>query len=160
METAKPSELKTLHVGKTRKTHSSKSHHGLRKWNSSLHHASSMKSFRTTFTHEHRNCIIGGRHDTANARMLAAHEKVFVCISEHVTTHVQNQKGIGRRSSWCSVYIQELTRNTYDNLNYRSEKRLKRLQNDSTMDLISFTMVAREAGAIPFWLVYSSNITV
>ena len=35
-----------------------------------------------------------------------------------------------------------------------------RLQNDSNMALISFTKVAREAGAISFWLVYSSNITV
>ena len=77
-----------------------------------------------------------------------------------VTTHVGSQKGIGRRSSLCLVYIQELTRNAYDNLNYRSEKRLKRLQNDSTMALISFTKVARKAGAISFWLVYSSNITV
>ena len=48
----------------------------------------------------------------------------------------------------------------YDNLNYRSEKRLKRLQNDSTMALISFTKVAHEAGAISFWRVYNSNITV
>ena len=36
----------------------------------------------------------------------------------------------------CLVCIQELTRNAYDNLNYRSEKHLKRLQNDSTVDLI------------------------
>ena len=57
----------------------SKSHHGLRKWNSSLHHASSLKSFRTAFTHEHRNCITGEGNDTANARMLAAHEKAFAC---------------------------------------------------------------------------------
>ena len=28
------------------------------------------------------------------------------------------------------------------------------------MALISFTKVAREAGAISFWLAYSSNITV
>ena len=40
------------------------------------------------------------------------------------------------------------------------EKRLKRLQNDSTMDLIAFTKVDREAGAISLWLAYSSNITV
>ncbi len=77
-----------------------------------------------------------------------------------VTTHARNQIGVGRRSSLCLVYIQELTRNAYDNLNYRSEKRLKRLQNDSTMALIYFTKVAPEAGAISFWLVYSSNITV
>ena len=101
-------------------THSSKSHHGLRKWNSSLHHASSTKSFRTSFTHEHRNCITGEGNDTANARMIVAHEKAFACVLEHVTTHIRNQKGIGRRSSCCLVYIQELTRNTYDNLNLRN----------------------------------------
>ena len=28
------------------------------------------------------------------------------------------------------------------------------------MALITFTKVAREAGAISFWLVYSSNVTV
>ena len=47
-----------------------------------------------------------------------------------------------RYPSWpslCFVYIEELTRNAHDNSNYRSEKRLKRIQNDSTMDLISFT---------------------
>ena len=79
VETAKPRELKTLHVGKTRTTHGSKSHHWLRKWNSSLHHASSLKSFRTAFTHDHRNCITGEGNDTANARNLAAHEKAFAC---------------------------------------------------------------------------------
>ena len=68
--------------------------------------------------------------------------------------------GNGRLSSLCLVYIQELTRNAYDNFNSRSEKHLKRLQNDSTMALISFTKVARKAGAISFWLVYSSNIIV
>ena len=79
METANPRELKTLHVGKTRTTHGSKLHHGLRKWNASLHHASSLKSFRTAFTHEHRNCKTEEGNDTANARILAAHEKAFAC---------------------------------------------------------------------------------
>ena len=79
METAKPRELKTLHVGQTRTTHGSKSHHGLRKWNSSLHDASSLNSFRTAFSYEHRNCITGQGNDTANARMLAAHGKAFAC---------------------------------------------------------------------------------
>ena len=41
---------------------------------------------------------------------------------------------------------------------YKTE--LLRLQNDSIMALISFTKVARETGAISFWLVYSSNTTV
>ena len=69
--------------------------------------------------------------------MLVEHEKAFACVLEHVTTHVVNQKGIGRRSSLCLAYIQERTRIAYDNVNYRSEKRLKRLQNYSTVDLIS-----------------------
>ena len=79
METAEPRELNTLRIGKTRTTHGNKSHHGLRKWNSSLHNASSLKSFHTEFTHEHRNCITGERNDIANASMLAAHEKAFAC---------------------------------------------------------------------------------
>ena len=156
METAKPRELTTLHVGKTRTTHGSKSHHGLRKRNSSLHHASSLKSFRTALTHEQRNCITGEGNDTANARMLAAHEKAFACYD----SCPESERYRTSRSSLCLVYIQECTRNAYDNLNYRSEKRLKRLQSVSTMALISFTKVAREGGAISFWLVYSSNISV
>ena len=136
--------------------HGSKSHHGLRKWNSSLHHASSLKSFRTAFTHEHRNCKTGEGNDTANARMLAAHEKAFAFYdscreSERYRTSV---------FLVFSLHTRTYTKCIYDNLNYRSEKRLKRLQNDSTMGIISFTKVAREAGAISFWLVYSSNITV
>ena len=69
VETAKPRELTTLHLGKISKTHGSKSHHGLRKWvcfnfidlwktqSSSLHHPSSMTSFRTAFSNEHMNRI-------------------------------------------------------------------------------------------------------
>ena len=76
MDTANPRELTTLHVGKTRTMHGSKSQHGLRKWNSSLHHAS---SFGTAFTHEHSNCKTGEGNDTANARKLAVHEKAFAC---------------------------------------------------------------------------------
>ena len=88
--------------------------------------------------------------------MLAAHEKAFACYdscreSERYRTSV---------FLVFSLHTRTYTRNAYDNLNYRSEKRLKRLQNDSTMALISFTKVARESGAISFWLVYSSNITV
>ena len=156
METANPRELKTFHVGKTGTTHGTKSHHGLRKCNSSLHHASSLTSLRTAFTHEHRNCKTGEGNDTANARMLAAHEKAFACYdscreSERYRTSV---------FLVFSLHTRTYTRNAYGSLNYRSEKRLKRLQNDSTMALISFKKGARGSGAISFWLVYSSNITV
>ena len=119
-----------------------------------------MTSFRITFTNEHRNRITEERNDTANARGLAGHEKAFACVLDHVTTLALNHKGIGRRYPLYLVYIEELTRNAYDNWNYRFEKRLKRLQNYSTMDLISFTKVAREACGISLWLVHSSNITV
>ena len=129
METANPRELKTLHVRKTRTTHGSKSQHGVRKWNSSLHNASSLKYFRTAFTHEHRNCKTGEGNDTAKTLMLAAHEKAFACYdscreSERYRTSV---------FLVFSLHTRTYTRNAYDNLNYRSEKRLKRLHNDSTM---------------------------
>ena len=64
-----------------------------------------MKSFPTAFTHEHRNCITEEGNDIANACMLAAHAKAFAWVLEHVTIHVLNQNGIGRRSSLCLVYI-------------------------------------------------------
>ena len=79
METAKPRELNTLHVGKTRTTHGSKSHHGLRKWNSSLHHASSLKFFP--------HCIDPRAQELHNWRgkryrersHVSSHEKAFAC---------------------------------------------------------------------------------
>ena len=76
---------------------------------------------------------------------------------DHVKTHVVNQNGVVRLSS---IYIEELKRNGYDNSNYRSEKLLKRLQNDPILDVISFMKIDHEAGTISFWLVYSSDITV
>ena len=87
--------------------------------------------------------------------MLAAHEKAFACYDSCPESEMYRTLVF----LVFSLHIQELTRNAYNNLNYWSEKRLKRLQNDSTMALISFTKVAREAGAM-FWLVYSSNIIV
>ena len=154
VETAKPRELKTLHFGGGKKDNA---------WQQIAPRAEKMelfatpclKSVRTAFTHEHRNCITGEGNDTANSRMLVPTRKRLI-----VTTHVGSQKGIGRLSSLCLVHIQELTRNAYDNFNSRSEKHLKGLQNDSIMALLSFTKVAGNAGAISLWLVYNSNITV
>ena len=72
-----------------------------------------MTSFHTAFTNEHRNCITGEGNDTANASMLAAHENAFAYVLENATTPGLNQKGIGRLSSVCLVYIHELTRYAY-----------------------------------------------
>ena len=155
METAKPRELKTLHVGKTRTTYGSKSHHGLRKWNSSLHHASSLKSFRTAFTHTHSNCKTGGKRYHQRSHVSCPRESV--CLLR-LMSGIRKVSEVGLPCVVFSLHTRTYTKYRNDNLNYRSEKRLKRLQNDSTMALISFTKVAREAGAISFWLVYSSNI--
>ena len=80
-------------------------YHKLVKYRTLRYTTSSMKSFRTAFTHEHKNFITGEGNDTANACMLAAHEKAFACVLENVTIHVLNQNGIGCRSSLCLVYI-------------------------------------------------------
>ena len=125
------------------------------------HHPSCYKSFRTAFVnYESKNRITEEGNDIEQVRQLAAHEKALACVVDHVKTHVVNQKGVVRLSSLCSIYIEELKRNGYDNSNYRSEKLLKRLQNDSIMDVISFMKVDHEAGAISFWLVYSSDISL
>ena len=125
------------------------------------HHPSCFKSFRTAFAnYERKNRITEEGNDIEQVSRLSAHEKALACVVDHVKTHVVNQKGVVCLSSLCSIYIEELKRNGCDNSNYRSEKLLKRLQNDSIMDVISFMKVDHEAGAISFWLVYSSDITV
>ena len=156
METAKPRELTTLHLGKISKTHGSKSHHGLRKWvcfnfidlwktqSSSLHHPSSMTSFRTAFSNEHMNRITEER-----SRVNCPRESVCLRIGPCYDSCPESER---YRTS--VVLMFSLHRITYTEcirqLELSIEKRLTRLQNDSTMDLISFTKVAREVGVISF----------
>ena len=107
------------------------------------------------------HCIYPRAQELQNWRGKRYRQRSHVSCPRESVCLLRLMSGIRKVSDvLCLVYIQELTRNAYENLNYRSEKRLKRLQNDSTMALISFTKVAREAGDISFWLVYSSNTTV
>jgi hypothetical protein len=95
--------------------------------------------------------------------MSAAHEKALVSVWEHVQTHVIQQNEVLLLSSLRLLYIEELKRNGYESENekYRSEKLLKRLQNDPIKDHISFMKVYHaKFDAILFWLVYSSNISI
>ena len=93
--------------------------------------------------------------------MLAAHEKAFCLrIGACYDSCLESERYRTSVFLVFSLHIRTYMKCIYDTLNYRSEKRLKRLQNDSAVDVISFTMVAREAGTISLWLVYSSNIKV
>ena len=58
------------------------------------------------------------------------------------------------------LFIEELKRNGYENENYRSEKLLKRLQNDPIQHVSFMKIIADKSGSMSFWLVYSSKITV
>ena len=59
------------------------------------------------------------------------------------------------------LYVEELKRNGYENVNYRAEKLLKRLQDNPIKHHVYFMKVDHDKGdASAFWLVYSSNITV
>lgn len=126
------------------------------------HHPSCLRSFRTAFANHERGIRRAeGAKDTEHARMSAAHEKALVSVLEHIQTHVVQQNEVLRLSSLRLLYVEELKRNGYENSNYRSEKLLKRLQNDPIKDHVYFTKVDHDkADAISFWLVYSSNITV
>jgi len=126
------------------------------------HHPSCFKSFRTAFAnYERGTCRAEGAKDTEQACMSAAHEKAFVSVLKHIETQVVQQNEVLQLSSLRLLYIEELKSNGYENSNYRSEKLLKRLQNDPIKEHIHFTKVDHDkADAISFWLVYSSNITV
>lgn len=123
------------------------------------HHLSCLRSFRTAFSNYERG--IGRaerRNDTEHARVSAAHEKAFISVLEHIQTRIVQQNEVLRLSSLRLIYVEELKQNGYDNSNYRSEKLLKRLENDTIKDYIHFTTVNHET--ISFWLVHSSSITV
>lgn len=125
-------------------------------------HFSCLQSFRTTFANYergiHRSDV---PHDTNYAQMSAAHDKAIISVLNYIELHVVQENEVLRLSTLRSMYVSELTRNGYENSNYRSEKLLKRLQNDPIKDHVSFAKVNDDKpGAISFWLVYNSNITV
>ena len=126
------------------------------------HHPSCLKSFRTAFANYERGMRRAeGPKDTEHALLSAAHDKAFASVLEVIQTRIILQNEVLQLSSLRLTYIAELKKNGYENQNYRSEKILKRLQNNPINDHISFTKTHPEKGdAISFWLIYSSNITV
>jgi hypothetical protein len=123
------------------------------------YHPSCFKSFRSAFANYERKIHMAkGAKDTDHACMSAAHEKA---LKEHIQNHIVQQNEVLQLSSLRLLYVEELKQHGYENPNYRSEKLLKRLQNDPVKDDVSFVKVNRDKGdAISFWLVYSSKTTV
>ena len=126
------------------------------------HHPSCLKSFRTTSANYERGMRRAeGPKDTEHALLSAAHDKAVASVLELIQTRIILQNEVLQLSSLRLTYIAESKKNGYENQNYRSEKLLKRLQNNPINDHISFTETHTEKGdAISFWLVCGSNITL
>lgn len=126
------------------------------------HHPSCLTYSRTAFANYERGIHRAeGPQDSEQIRFSAAHEKAFVLVVDHVQAHVVQQNEVQQLSSLRLLYVEELRRHGYENTNYRSEKLLNRLQKNPIKDHLRFTKVDRDkGGAVSFWLVYSSNITV
>lgn len=126
------------------------------------HHRSCLMSFRTAFANYERGiCRADKGKETDQFQMSAAHEKAFRTVLQHIQTSIIQQNEVVRLSALRLLYVDELARNGYENVNYRSEKLLKRLQNDPVKNSVYFTKVDHGKGnAISFWLVCSINITV
>ena len=118
-----------------------------------------LRSFHTTFANfEPRVNRANDPKRTKDWNFAAVYEKALNFVREHIQTHVIRQNKVLRLTSL--LYIEELKRNGYENENYRSEKLLKRLQNDSNKEHVSFLKVDHDKlDAVSFWLVYSSNIS-
>ena len=59
------------------------------------------------------------------------------------------------------LYVEELKQNRYEYSHFRSEKLLKRLQNDQIKDHINLTKIDHDKrDALSLWIVYCSTITV
>lgn len=106
------------------------------------HHPSCFKSFHTDFTnYEHRIRRADIGKDTEHAVMSATNDNVLVLVLEHIQTHVVQQNKVLQPSSLRLIYVKELKRNGYENSNYRSEKLLKCIQNDTINNYVNFTKV-------------------
>ena len=122
------------------------------------YHESCFKSFCTTFFNYERG--INRAKEPKHTEMLAAHEKALASVQDHIQIHVVQQNEVIRLSSLRLLFIEELKWNGYENENYRSEKLLKRLQNDPIQHVSFMKIIADKSGSMSFWLVYSSKITV
>ena len=78
-----------------------------------------------------------GPKDTEHALLSAAHDKTFASVLELIQTRTILQNEVLQLSSLRLTYIAEIKKNGYENQNYRSEKLLKRLQNNPINDHIS-----------------------
>ena len=95
------------------------------------------------------------------AAISAAHDQDVKLVLGLIETHVVLKQEVLRLSSLRLLYIEELKNCGHDHQNYRSEKLLKRLQNDPIKDKIQLTKVHNNKdGFISFWVVYSSDITI
>jgi hypothetical protein len=126
------------------------------------YHPSCFKSFRTSFANYERGIERAKRpKQTEYATMSAAHDQALKLVLGHIQTHIVLKHEVLRLSSLRLLYVEELKNHGYENSNYRSEKLLKRLQNDPIKDKIQFTRVDnKKDGVISFWVVYSSGITI
>ena len=126
------------------------------------HHPSCLRSFRTAFANYERGINRAKVPEyIENALVTAAHEKALVSVREHIKMHVIQRNEVLRLSSLRLLYVEELKSHGYENENYRSEKLLKRLQNDPINAHVSFMKIDYEkSNVVSFWLLYSSNISV
>ena len=86
--------------------------------------------------------------------------QALASVQDHIQIHFVQQNEVIRLNSLRLLFIEELKRNGYENENYRSEKLLKRLQNDPIQHVSFMKIIADKSGSMSFWLVYSSKITV
>ena len=115
-------------------------------------------SFRASFSNYERG--INRAKEPKHTEMLAAHEKVLASVRDHVQIHVVQQNEVLRLCSLRLLFIKELKWNGYENENYRSEKLLKRLQNDPIQHVSFMKVIPDKSATISSWLVYSSKISV
>ena len=127
------------------------------------HHPSCFRSFRTAYANYERSLQRALLNDdTEQASLLAAHDKAFSEVVSAVKSLVVEKNQVVKLSSLRLIYIEQLAKNGYENKNYRSEKLLRRLDQDELREQIQFVKVDTEKvnNGLPFWLICSAKITV
>ena len=92
--------------------------------------------------------------------MLAAHAIAYESVKSFIQKEITTNQNVMSLSVLRDHHIHQLEQENYPNPHFRSERLIKKTENDESISqLISFSKVSWK-GCISFWLVFSSEMSV
>lgn len=100
-------------------------------------------------------------NDSDQVLNVAAHKKAYMAVKTYVEVQLVGKNEVVLLSLLRDVYIKELEKEGFPNVNFRAEKLLKKLKEDPQISpRLAFSKVSSDhRGCLMFWLVYRADIT-